>query len=142
MPPLLTLASQEGDAPGPVAAREAIRKVISAVAEDGLYLMIAQVCCPLVVCFWCARAYPQSYKLFASQQSRVAAQLEKGLEDSARRRASANAIAHFCSSTRLDFQEHVPSLLTVCPPPISLGAACSPPWLTHACPGSHPALKK
>ena len=42
-------------------------------------------------------------------------QLEKGLEDSTRRRAAANAISFFCGSTRLDFQEHVPSLLTVLP---------------------------
>lgn len=43
----------------------------------------------------------------------VALQLEKGLEDTARRRAAAHAITFFCTSTRLDFQEHVPSLLTV-----------------------------
>ena len=43
MPPLLALASSEGSAPGPVAAREAINKIVAAVAEDGLYLLIAQV---------------------------------------------------------------------------------------------------
>ena len=45
----------------------------------------------------------------------VGLQLEKGLEDTARRRAAAHAITFFCTSTRLDFQEHVPSLLTVSP---------------------------
>jgi hypothetical protein len=43
MPPLLAVASQDGDAPGPLAAREALRKIVAAVAEDGLYLLIAQV---------------------------------------------------------------------------------------------------
>ena len=43
MPPLLALASSESTAPGPVAAREAINKIVAAVAEDGLYLLIAQV---------------------------------------------------------------------------------------------------
>jgi hypothetical protein len=43
----------------------------------------------------------------------AAAQLEKGLEDASRRRAAAAAVAFFCGSTRLDFQEHVPGLLTV-----------------------------
>ena len=40
-------------------------------------------------------------------------QLEKGLEDPARRLAAANSIKAFCESTRLDFQEHVSSLITV-----------------------------
>lgn len=43
MPPLLALASSESTALGPVAAREAINKIVAAVAEDGLYLLIAQV---------------------------------------------------------------------------------------------------
>ena len=43
MPPLLSLASSESTAPGPVAAREAMNKIVAAVAEDGLYLLIAQV---------------------------------------------------------------------------------------------------
>lgn len=40
-------------------------------------------------------------------------QLEKGLEDPSRRLASANTIKYFCESSKLDFQEHVPSLITV-----------------------------
>ncbi|KAK9840722.1 hypothetical protein WJX81_000165 [Elliptochloris bilobata] len=80
LPPLLALASSDGNLPGPAAARESVTKVVAAVNEDGLYLLVAQ--------------------------------LEKGLEDSARRRAAAQAITFFCGSTRLDFQEHVPSLLT------------------------------
>lgn len=43
MPPLLVMASRDDNAPGPVAAREAVQKIVSAVAEDGLYLLISQV---------------------------------------------------------------------------------------------------
>lgn len=42
-------------------------------------------------------------------------QLEKALEESTRRRAAAETIAHYCSTSKHDFQEHVPSLLTVSP---------------------------
>jgi hypothetical protein len=42
-------------------------------------------------------------------------QLEKGLEDPAKRLAAANSIKVFCESTRLDYQEHVSSLITVRP---------------------------
>ena len=49
--------------------------------EDGLYLLVSEVC--------------------------------KGLEDPARRKGAAAAAAAFCRATRLDFQEHVPALITV-----------------------------
>ena len=41
-------------------------------------------------------------------------QLEKGLEEPSRRLAAANTVKLFCESSKLDFQEHVPSLITVC----------------------------
>lgn len=40
-------------------------------------------------------------------------QLEKSLEDPVRRLASANCIAYFCETTKHDFQEHIPGLITV-----------------------------
>jgi hypothetical protein len=43
----------------------------------------------------------------------VLVQLEKGLEDPTRRRAAADTVAQYCSTSKHDFQEHVPSLLTV-----------------------------
>jgi hypothetical protein len=39
-------------------------------------------------------------------------QFEKALEDPGRRRAAAEAVRRYCTTTRHDFQEHVPSLLT------------------------------
>ena len=42
------------------------------------------------------------------------AELEKGLEDPVRRPAAAAVLTHFCATSKLDYQEHVPSLLTVC----------------------------
>ena len=63
------------------AAEEALRKVAGAVAEEGVYLLVAQ--------------------------------LDKGLEDPSRRLASANLIKFFCQTSKLDFQEHVPALITV-----------------------------
>lgn len=41
------------------------------------------------------------------------AELEKGLEDPVRRPAAAAVLTHFCATSKLDYQEHVPSLLTV-----------------------------
>lgn len=41
------------------------------------------------------------------------AEFEKGLEDATRRPATAVVVTHFCSTSKLDYQEHVPSLLTV-----------------------------
>jgi len=41
------------------------------------------------------------------------AELEKGLEEPTRRPAAAAVLTHFCTSSKLDYQEHVPSLLTV-----------------------------
>lgn len=41
-------------------------------------------------------------------------QLEKGLEDPSRRLAAANTVKLFCETSKLDFQEHVSSLITVC----------------------------
>ena len=40
-------------------------------------------------------------------------QLEKGLEDPSKRQASAETIHYYCSTSKHDFQEHVPGLLTV-----------------------------
>ena len=55
----------------------------------------------------------------------------KGLEDPARRKGAAAAITVFCRGSRLDFQEHVPTLITVCmasrvasPPVSGVGCAC------------------
>ena len=42
------------------------------------------------------------------------AELEKGLEEPMRRPAAAVVLAQYCASSKLDYQEHVPSLLTVC----------------------------
>lgn len=54
------------------------------------------------------------------------AQLEKALEDPSRRVAAAGCIRHFCEASRLDFQEHVPSLITV---RLSILVLRSPPRL-------------
>ena len=40
-------------------------------------------------------------------------QFEKALEDQVKRKPAARAIAYFCTNTKHDFQEHVPSLITV-----------------------------
>lgn len=84
--------------------RPAVRPAMRAVAGQLCVCVYGLVC-------RCVRASTRPVCDTAS----VALQLEKGLEDSARRRAAAHAIAFFCTSTRLDFQEHVPSLLTVRP---------------------------
>ena len=42
------------------------------------------------------------------------AELEKGLEEPMRRPAAAVVLTNYCASSKLDYQEHVPSLLTVC----------------------------
>ena len=47
-------------------------------------------------------------------------QLEKALEEPSRRRAAAEAITLYCTTSKHDFQEHVPSLLTVCSRPIGV----------------------
>ena len=82
MPPLLTLASK-AEAAGPVvaAANKAVSKISSAVTEEGVYLLIAE--------------------------------LDKGLEEPTRRLAAAEATTQFCKTTKLDFQEHVGTLITV-----------------------------
>lgn len=41
------------------------------------------------------------------------AELEKGLEEPTRRSAAAVVLANFCANSKLEYQEHVPSLLTV-----------------------------
>ena len=41
------------------------------------------------------------------------AELEKGLEEPTRRPAAAAVLSQYCSSSKLDFQQHVPTLLTV-----------------------------
>ena len=40
-------------------------------------------------------------------------ELEKALEDTSRRVAAVTCLKGFCDATKLDFQEHVPSLITV-----------------------------
>ncbi len=65
------------------------------------------------------------------------AELEKGLEDPVRRPAAAAVLTHFCATSKLDYQEHVPSLLTVCPCLTSLASlalclACTS-WLLAIC---------
>lgn len=40
------------------------------------------------------------------------AEIHKGLDDPTKRRGAAAAVAAFCKETRLDYQEHVPSLLS------------------------------
>lgn len=40
-------------------------------------------------------------------------ELEKALEDPLRRVAAANCLKKFCETSKLDFQEHVSSLITV-----------------------------
>ncbi|KAK9866109.1 hypothetical protein WJX84_009505 [Apatococcus fuscideae] len=85
MPPLLTLASK-AEAAGPVvaAAKKAVSKISSAVTEEGVYLLIAE--------------------------------LDKGLEEPTRRLAAAEATTQFCKTTKLDFQEHVGTLITALVP--------------------------
>ena len=43
-------------------------------------------------------------------------QLDRGLEEPARRRGAADVITHFCQHAELDFQEHTADLLAVGPP--------------------------
>lgn len=45
------------------------------------------------------------------------AELEKGLEEPTRRPAAALVLTNFCANSKLDYQEHVSSLLTVRPHP-------------------------
>ena len=47
------------------------------------------------------------------------AELEKGLEEPTRRPAAAAVLSQYCSSSKLDFQQHVPTLLTVNPVPFA-----------------------
>ena len=112
LPPLLSLASEAGShSEEAEAAREAVRQVSAAVAEDGAYLLIAQV----IFAVWKFNS-PKSPPLntwIMGTNSLVVVQLEKGLEEPTRRRAAAVTIAHYCSASKHDFQEHVPSLLTV-----------------------------
>ena len=56
----------------------------------------------------------------------LALQFEKALEDPSRRRAAAESVSHFCATTRHDFQEHVPSLLTVRVPMYNVCAGAGP----------------
>ena len=58
------------------------------------------------------------------------AELEKGLEEGVRRPGAAAVLTHFCATSKLDYQEHVPSLLTVCPcltSLVSLALSLAPP---------------
>ena len=67
------------------------------------------------------------------------AEFEKGLEDATRRPGTAVVVTHFCSSSKLDYQEHVPSLLTVSLSPrgfieldfAGLELMCSMPSASH-----------
>lgn len=40
-------------------------------------------------------------------------ELQRGLEEPGRRRGAAAVTALFCRTSKLDFQEHVPALITV-----------------------------
>ena len=62
------------------------------------------------------------------------AELEKGLEEGVRRPGAAAVLTHFCATSKLDYQEHVPSLLTVCPCLTSLASLA----LSLAPPASYP----
>ena len=62
------------------------------------------------------------------------AELEKGLEEGVRRPGAAAVLTHFCATSKLDYQEHVPSLLTVCHCLTSLAF----PALSLAPPASYP----
>lgn len=55
------------------------------------------------------------------------AELEKGLEEPTRRPAAASVLTHFCSTSKLDYQEQVPSLLTV------KLLSCWAIWLVQCC---------
>ena len=66
------------------------------------------------------------------------AELEKGLEDPVRRPAAVAVLTHFCATSKLDYQEHVPSLLTVCPCLTSLASLA----LFLAPPGSYPFVMR
>lgn len=66
------------------------------------------------------------------------AELEKGLEDPVRRPAAAAVLTHFCATSKLDYQEHVPSLLTVSPCLTSLASLV----LLLAPPGSYPFVSR
>jgi hypothetical protein len=86
LPPLLRLAGAEpgpdGDQPPTAAAAAgAVGSIVGAVAEDGVYLLVAE--------------------------------LQKALEDAAQRRPAADAVALFCTSTKAEYQEHVPTLIMV-----------------------------
>lgn len=70
-------------------------QVATAVAEDGVYLLMGQV--------------------------------ERGLEEPSRRRGAAGVVTHFCRSSRLDFQEHVPQLISVRLLPACV-SACACGW--------------
>lgn len=58
------------------------------------------------------------------------AELEKGLEEPMRRPAAAVVLANYCASSKLDYQEHVPSLLTV---RFSLLSSLSPLFPCQSC---------
>ena len=81
---------------------------------------------PVRAVWWCvqvAAAVSEDalYLLFA--------ELEKGLEEPTRRSAAAVVLTNFCANSKLDYQEHVPSLLTVCLHPSNLSPqnpSCSP----------------
>lgn len=53
-------------------------------------------------------AVPQEDGLYLLMQ-----ELQRGLEEPGRRRGAATIIALFCRQSKLDFQEHVPALITV-----------------------------
>lgn len=52
-------------------------------------------------------------------------ELQRGLEEPGRRRGAATVVALFCKSSKLDFQEHVPSLIGVRALGLRLRRACS-----------------
>ena len=55
-------------------------------------------------------------------------ELQRGLDEAGRRRGAATVLALFCKASKLDYQEHVPALITVGGggggPPPRLGSVC------------------
>lgn len=156
LPPLLTLASSHPDVSPQAAAAH------QAVAAVALSVQVGSPCAP-----GCAQAGPacrswNRHVLFVlSQQSCARAfnqsapasvvavqedglyllmqELQRGLEEPARRRGAATVTALFCRTSKLDFQEHVPALITVRMCCLSLvGLAllilwgCKPSWASSS----------
>lgn len=130
LPPLLTLASSHPDVSPQAAAAH------QAVAAVALSVQVGSPCAPgcaqadaacrssnkhvLYIFFQpiCARAFNQSAPacVVSVQEDGLyllMQELQRGLEEPARRRGAATVTALFCRTSKLDFQEHVPALITV-----------------------------